>query len=68
MKKPRRIDFYLHDMVTAMERIASYIDGHNFESFQKNFMLIDAVIRNFEIIGEASKHIPEEIQTKYNHI
>ena len=65
MKKPRRFDFYLKDMITSMERIASYIEGHDFESFQKNFMVADAVIRNFEIIGEAAKSIPVEIKNKY---
>jgi uncharacterized protein with HEPN domain len=31
-------------------------------------MVVDAVVRNFEIIGEASKNIPEEIQLKYPEI
>jgi uncharacterized protein with HEPN domain len=28
-------------------------------------MAVDAVIRNFEVIGEATKNIPEEIKEKY---
>ncbi len=31
-------------------------------------MAVDATVRNFEIIGEASKNIPEEIQIKYSEI
>ncbi|MDZ7741016.1 MAG: HepT-like ribonuclease domain-containing protein [Bacteroidota bacterium] len=31
-------------------------------------MIVDATIRNFEIIGEASKNIPIEIQEKYPEI
>lgn len=31
-------------------------------------MIVDAVIRNFEIIGEASKNIPSDIQIKYSEI
>lgn len=28
-------------------------------------MLVDAVVRNFEIIGEAARNIPDEIMNKY---
>ncbi|MEY2828211.1 MAG: hypothetical protein RIQ33_69 [Bacteroidota bacterium] len=31
-------------------------------------MIQDAVIRNFEVIGEASKHINEELKEKYNKV
>lgn len=31
-------------------------------------MIIDAVVRNFEIIGEAAKHIPEEYKEKYSEL
>jgi uncharacterized protein with HEPN domain len=36
-----------------------------FEQFRDDQMTVDAVIRNFEIIGEAAGYIPEEIQEKY---
>ena len=39
-----------------------------FEDFSKNQMIMDATIRNFEIVGEAAKHIPETITTKYPNI
>ncbi len=68
MNRPRKVDLYLHDMITSMERIASYLEGHTFESFQKSFMVVDAVIRNFEIIGEASKNMPMEIREKYPNL
>ena len=29
-----------------------------------NYMIVDAIIRNFEIIGEASKNVPAEIKNK----
>jgi uncharacterized protein with HEPN domain len=37
----------------------------SFDDFSENDMTVDAVIRNFEIIGEAVKRIPEEIKLKY---
>lgn len=36
--------------------------------FKKNDLVIDAVVRNFEIIGEASRHIPISILHTYPHI
>ncbi len=55
MKKGRRSYLlYLQDILTAMNRIAGYIEGLDFEGFRKDYKTVDAVIRNFEIIGEAS--------------
>jgi uncharacterized protein with HEPN domain len=39
-----------------------------FEQFDADDKTKDAVIRNFEIIGEAASHIPLEIQEKYPHL
>ena len=36
--------------------------------FKKNELVIDAVVRNFEIIGEASRHIPASVQQNYPDI
>ncbi|MBT3748711.1 MAG: DUF86 domain-containing protein [Bacteroidetes bacterium] len=44
-----------------MNRIAEYIDGYVFADFKKNYKTVGAVIRNFEIIGEAAKSL--SIQT-----
>lgn len=65
MKQPRRVDLYIADMIEAMKRIARYIEGHDVDSFQANYMVVDAVARNFEIIGEAARKVPVEIQKKY---
>ncbi len=53
----RRLHDYLADIIEAQVRIAGYVDGKDFDSFLMNRMMQDAVIRNFEVIGEASKHI-----------
>lgn len=45
-----------------MDRIAEYIRGYNFERFIKDNKTVDAVIRNPEIIGEASKNLEEKIK------
>ena len=59
---------YLDDIQIAMERIAEYIDGYDFDRFKKDYKTVDAVIRNFEIIGEASKNLDEVIKMKYTEV
>lgn len=55
MKKEDRTHLmFLEDMALAMSRIAEYIDGLTFIEFKHDYKTVDAVIRNFEIIGEAS--------------
>lgn len=59
---------YLEDIRLAMSRIAEYIEGYNFEHFKKDHKTVDAVIRNFEIIGEASKNLDDRIKLKYPNV
>jgi uncharacterized protein with HEPN domain len=40
----------------------------DFETFKDDDRTIDAVIRNFEVIGEAGRYIPEEIKARYPDI
>ena len=55
MKKKDRSDkLYLEDLLTAINRIAEHIEGHNFNQFKKDYKTVDAIVRNFEIVGEAS--------------
>ena len=49
-----------------MNKIESYIKNLDFETFSQNNMVIDAVIRNLEIIGEAIKNVPDEIKNGYH--
>ena len=59
---------YLDDLLLSMNRIAEYIDGYTFIDFKRDYKTVDAVIRNFEIIGEASKKLPKEFKDKYDKI
>ena len=59
---------YLEDIQIAMSRIAEYIKGLDFFEFKKDYKTVDAVIRNFEIIGEASKNLPKDIKEKYSDV
>jgi len=64
----RKYGFYLDDMIISMERIQEYIGELKFIQFKQHYMVVDAVIRNFEIIGEASKHIPKFMADRYPEI
>ena len=59
---------YLEDIQLAMSRIAEYVEGYDFNRFKKDYKTVDAVIRNFEIIGEASRTLDDEIKNKYPDI
>lgn len=53
----RRLHDYLADIVQAQARIAEYVQQVDQEQFLMSHLVQDAVVRNFEVIGEASKHI-----------
>ncbi|MCF8371205.1 MAG: DUF86 domain-containing protein [Bacteroidales bacterium] len=59
---------YLNDIHTAILRIVEYVGTKNSAEFKQSFMVVDAVVRNFEIIGEASKNLPDVIKDKYPNL
>jgi len=59
---------FLEDILSAMNRITEYIGGYDFDNFKRDYKTVDAVIRNFEVLGEASKNIPLEIKQKYPNV
>ena len=67
-KEDRTYLLYLEDIQIAMSRIAEYLVGFDFIKFKQDYKTVDAVIRNFEIIGEASKNLPKEIKDKYREM
>jgi len=56
---------YLQDIVDSIEKVKKYTDNLTLEEFEINDMVIDAVVRNFEIIGEAVSHVPDSIKEMY---
>lgn len=50
------------DIISSIEKIETYTKELTFDDFAVNNLIIDAVVRNFEIIGEAASKIPEDIQ------
>ncbi len=56
----RAPDFVNH-MIEATQRIERYTRGKTRQEFFSDLLIQDAVIRNFEILGEASKNLLEEL-------
>jgi uncharacterized protein with HEPN domain len=56
------------DIIESINKIQNYTKDLSFVEFAQNPLIIDAVVRNTEIIGEASKNVPVEIQNKFKDI
>jgi len=56
---------FIQDIKEAIKRINAYISGMDYKEFLKDKKTQDAVVRNLEIIGEATKNISEELKQKH---
>lgn len=63
MKKATNL--YLRDILDNILKIEKYINPLTKENFYINEPLQDLAMRKLEIIGEATKHIPQEFRNKY---
>ena len=59
---------YIEDILEAIIKIEKYIVGYNLEKFEEDEKTSDAVIRNFEVIGEATKKVSDELRSKYSDL
>lgn len=60
--------FFLEDIKNSLLKIFKYTENIKYDEFLSNDMVKDAVERNFEIIGEAVKKLPEDFRNQYPHI
>ena len=65
-----QIDYkvYIQDILEAINKIEEYANKLSYESFSNNRMVVDAVVRNLEVMGEVAKNIPLDIKKKYNNV
>lgn len=59
---------YLKHIWVCIKKIKEYTSGLNEKEFLQNPMIQDAVIRNFEIIGEATKKLGDDFRIKHSEI
>lgn len=64
----RDYKLYLDDIIEAAKRIEKYTKGLTLEKFKKDNLVLDGVVRNLEIIGEAVKNIPTNVKDKHPDI
>ncbi|KFL33343.1 MULTISPECIES: DUF86 domain-containing protein [unclassified Sulfurospirillum] len=64
----RDLRLFIYDIKESIEAILSYVDGITLEVFIHDRKTYSAVIREFEIIGEATKHLPENLTQHYNEV
>lgn len=58
----------LGDILDSAEKIITYTNGLTYNDFIDDSKTIDAVVRNFEIIGEAANRLPDEIKDNYTSV
>ena len=61
----RTVLHFLDDIKDAVGNIQKYTAGLTYEQFLTDRRTQDAVVRNFEIIGEATKNLPDDFKTLY---
>lgn len=64
----RNASLLLEDMVDAANKIYRYTEGLDYSAFIDDEKTIDAVVRNFEIIGEAANRLGSEFHESHNEI
>ncbi|MFZ4859435.1 MAG: DUF86 domain-containing protein [Desulfuromonadaceae bacterium] len=57
---------YLEHIMDALEQITAYTHGMDDEAFRTNRMVQDAVIRQFEIVGEATKNLSARFRESHS--
>ncbi|MCL2042042.1 MAG: DUF86 domain-containing protein [Bacteroidales bacterium] len=64
----RSSELLVEDIIDSANKILSYTDNLSFDEFKSDAKTVDAVIRNFEIIGEAANRLPEDFKEKFSTI
>jgi uncharacterized protein with HEPN domain len=59
---------YIDHILDSIKKIEKYTDTLTIHEFVENELVQDGVIRNFEIIGEATKHLSNSFRDKYSDI
>ena len=59
---------YIQHILERIERIQSFIYGKSLDDFEQSLLLQDAIVRNFEVMGEATKNLTSEFRRTHSHI
>ena len=64
----RSYKLYLRDIAEAMEAVERFVEGMDLEEFRQDDKTSSAVIKKFEIIGEATNRLPDEFKEAHSDI
>lgn len=64
----RSANLLIEDILLSAQKIQRYTAGMNFEQFTVDEKTVDAVARNFEIIGEAANRLSDEFKSQHSQI
>ncbi len=64
----RNPEIFLKDILKSIQKIQRYTAGGKYEDFINDELLVDGVVRNLEVIGEAVKNIPSNFRKRYSSI
>jgi uncharacterized protein with HEPN domain len=65
--QPRDLS-YVYDILEAARRVSRFTAGMDQQAFEEDEVTNSAVVRQFEIIGEAAKHVSNETREKYPQV
>jgi len=65
---PRNWAFRIQDILDAIAKIRRYVSNVDFDTFENDEEIMDAVIHNLTVIGEAANHIPAEITGRHPEV
>lgn len=65
---PRDWAFRIQDILDAIVKIQRFTSDVDFEAFENDEELLDAVVHNLTVIGEAANHVPAEIVARQHEI
>jgi uncharacterized protein with HEPN domain len=61
----RNLSLYLADILTSISKIQRYAAGLSYDNLVQDERTLDAIVHNLQIIGEATKQIPDSLRDRY---
>lgn len=66
--KKRDFRDYLQDIVDSIQETTDFVRGMTFDAFKKDKKTVNAVLRSIEVLGEATKNLPESVRSQYPEV